>query len=191
MNACKDKRKLISELALGALAPGEAQALQAHLESCVGCREYLGEVSQLSARLRAIAKGSDIEATEAFHQRLMRAVRNAGAKSKWEAIAGKLRVGPISWRWASGLGGMAVVVTFVLLLFSRPSEVQRASVPGPPQTNQKLDGELSPSVANYRIAANRSLEQLDELLTQQANKRGTSRETYKASVLAANSLLLD
>ena len=192
MNACKDRQRLILEFALGTLPPAEAQALQAHLESCAGCREYLAEVSRLGARLRGSAQRSDIEATEAFHQRVMRAVRNAEARPKWEVIAGVLRVGPMNWRWAaSGLGGLAVLVAVVLLLFLRPSETQHASTPASGRHNQESAKELPPSVANYRIAANRSLEQLDELLTQQANKRGTSRQTFTASVPAANSNLPD
>jgi hypothetical protein len=192
MNACAKKRKLIVELAMEALEPREARALRAHLESCAGCREYLAEISKLSARLKVAESGSDVEAPEAFHQRVMRVIREEEARSWWGVMATTLRGGRLSWRVAvPGVGGLAVAMVLLLILVLRPSSPPTASAPSPALVSQELEDELPPSVANYRVAANRSLDHLDEVLTQQANRRVSTRQVYTASVLALDVKLAD
>ena len=192
MNVCAKKQKLIVELAMEALEPGQARELRAHIENCTGCREYLAEISSLNARLRVVATGTDIEASEAFHQRVMRTVREEEAQPWWGAMASSLRAAQLSWRVAvPALGGVAVVIAALLLLAPRPGAPPPAPVPSQARLSPRLEGELPPSVANYRIAANRSLDQLDELLTQQANRRESARPIYTASVLAMDAKLRD
>ena len=190
MNACKAKRKLIMELALEALGPAEERALRAHLESCSGCRDYLSELLSLSARLRLGQTPSDIDATEAFHENVMRAVRGVrnAERGVQNADYGVSRW-PFSWRVAAPVVGGLVAVLVMVLLLLRPVPPPQAPVPSQGQASWSLEATLPPSVANYRIAANRSLDQLDELLTRQAKRRRAEAPVFTASVLAANGKL--
>lgn len=182
MKTCGKKRKLIVELALGALEPDEAHALETHIESCAECRDYLAEVSGLSAKLRAARNETGIETSEAFHQRVMRAIRKEEELSWWATMTNALRAARPGWRAAmAGLGGLALVVAALLWLAPRPTVPPPGPAASLARLSSVLEEELPPSVANYRIAANRSLEQLDELLTQQANRRVSAKPVYTAS----------
>jgi anti-sigma factor RsiW len=182
MKVCTKKRKRIVELALDALESGPAQELQKHLESCAGCREYLAELSRLNNRLHVAGEGDSSEASDAFHERVMRALRDETAPSGYAAVVAWLQEARLVWRVAvAGLGGLAVAIAAWLVLAGHPGAPSTASAPAPTPVSHELGAELPPSVANYRIAANRSLEQLDDLLTQQANRHESTRLIYTAS----------
>lgn len=192
MKACMHKRKLIVGLAFDALEADQARELRRHIESCTECRDYLAEISRLNSQLRVAEGEPGIEATEAFHQRVMRAVRAEETRSWWSAIAtypGGMR---FSWRvGVPGLGALAVALVMWLTLAPHPNGRLEVSMPSPAPSSPEPDAVLPPSVANYRVAANRSLEQLDELLNQQANRRVSTRQVYTASVAALDTRLPD
>jgi len=192
MKVCTDKRKLIVELALEALEPGQALALRKHVESCAGCREYLAEISRLKTRLHVAAEENAVEASAAFHDRVLQALRGETAPSGWAAVVVWLQETRLSWRvaWA-GLGGLAVAIAALLLLVEHPGGPSTASAPAATPVSPALGAELPPSVANYRNVADRSLDQLDELLTQQANRRVSARPIYRVSMLTEDARLAD
>ncbi len=86
MKPCSRNRKLIAWLALDALEAEQARNLRAHLETCEACRCYLEEVSAVRARLAAAEPRMDIQASEAFHQKVLRRLRAEESEPVWEAV---------------------------------------------------------------------------------------------------------
>jgi Putative zinc-finger len=185
MNPCARNRKLIAWLALDALAAREASDLRAHLATCAGCRQYLEEMSHVTATLAAAETTPQIHASEAFHRRVTDALRAEESRPAWEALVKLLQGTLLNWRVALPVAGALAVVIMVLSVPSRhpgaplpaPAPVQVASAPN-------LKSELAPTIANYQIVANRSLEELDDLLTRQSNRSQPRMPIYTASAIA-------
>ena len=167
MKPCAKDRKRIAWLALGALDAQQARALRAHIETCEGCRRYLEETSEVTRALKEAQARADIGASESFHRAVARAIRAEESRSVWEAVTAPFRGARLRWRAAlPALGAMAVAIAALGLLVSRfgtgnvpspaPSSVRAVSAPG-------LNSELPPTLANYQLVANHSLEDLDEL----------------------------
>src|SRR5947207_3061910 len=75
MKACSRNRKRIAWLALRALDSDQEPELQAHLESCAGCRRYLEELTPVINKLRAERPNSAFEPSGTFHQKLVARLR--------------------------------------------------------------------------------------------------------------------
>lgn len=87
MSCCKEYAQSISEYLDGALNEKEQQRLLAHIESCEGCRAYLGE---LAAMQDALAKLPEVELPEGFHKGVMEKVRTKKRAKKaalWKRYA--------------------------------------------------------------------------------------------------------
>ena len=184
MKPCPNNRKLIAWLAVDALDARQESALRAHLETCEGCRHYLNELSLVTDKLSAVEISSDLQASESFHQKVVGRLRAEASLSIWETVMAQLRA--TSWRVALPVLGAAAVVALALFVWRPPvpplPDVETASVP-PVKTN------LDPTISNYQMVANRSLEKLDELLTQQGSRNPSPTLIYTASTLArANAL---
>jgi anti-sigma factor (TIGR02949 family) len=50
--ACNQVVELVTDYLEGAMAPAEARALEAHLATCPGCTEYLGQMRSIAGSLR-------------------------------------------------------------------------------------------------------------------------------------------
>ena len=87
MKPCAQNRKLIAWLASNALEAQQARQLQAHLETCEGCRRYLAEISNVTERLAATESNPDIQASEVFHRKLAGRLRAAKPDSVGEILA--------------------------------------------------------------------------------------------------------
>jgi len=185
MKPCFSKRKLIAWLALGELDARRAQDLQAHIETCAGCRRYLEEISAIGAKLAAAETKPEIEPSAAFHQRLRGRLSAEQPGGLWNTPAAWLAGMRLHWRVALPVMGTAALVMLALALFPRhpganPSlqASHPASVPlAPPR-------DLRPTVANYQQVAGRSLNELDDLLTMQARRKVSRTPIYTASMLA-------
>jgi hypothetical protein len=195
MKPCSRNRKLITWLALNALEAGQARELRAHLESCEGCRHYLAEMSSVAGRLAEAGTESGLETTEAFHQKVVAAVR---AASKTDGTASRA---PVGWRGCSRLaweglrtssrlrlelGGAAVVLVMLaaLVLFVwRPGRTPQVPSHDQPGGARLLMTDLAPTLANYQMVANHSLETLDDLLTQQGLRNLAPARTCTAGAL--------
>ena len=183
MKPCSTNRKRIAWLAVNALDFPEATDLRAHLEMCEGCRRYLEEISNVSERLLAAEAAPDIQATESFHQQVVRRLKPAEAGSFLETAGARLRA-MLNWRVVLPVIGVAAVVIAAWSMFAprqrvarpAPAQVQAAIAPKPEQ-------ELPPTISNYQMVANRSLEELDELLTRQGNRNPPPIPLYTASTL--------
>jgi hypothetical protein len=185
MKPCFSKRKLIAWLALGELDARRAQALRAHVETCKGCRSYFEEMSAVARRLAAAEDPPEIEASASFHRRLVGRLRAEGSATAWESVASWLSASRLNWRVAVPVLGAAALVIALLFLFPRqPGELRSVQGPRPVVAPPAARDDLSPTVANYQRAATRSLEELDDLLTRQANRNPSPTPIYTASIFA-------
>jgi hypothetical protein len=179
MKPCSKYRKHIAWLALGAPDSGEERELRAHLPTCTGCRNYLEEMSGITQKLNGSRVNADIYASENFHQKLARRVKAKEARFRWAMPEPK-------WKMALPVIGAAAAVVTALLLAVRPPA---GSSPSPSRITSvtampPAKGELPPTISNYRMVANRSLERLDELLRSEGNRNPPPAPVYTASSLS-------
>jgi hypothetical protein len=91
----------------------------------------------------------------------------------------------LNWRVALPVVGATAVAVAALLLFlehPRISSAPQPSVGAAAALKAKRD--FDPTLYNYQMVANRSLDQLDDLLTRQGNRNLSPNSTYTASGLA-------
>ena len=183
MKPCSKNRKLLAWLALDELDARRAGELRAHIQTCDGCRRYLEEISTVTERLAAAEVRPNIQASESFHQRL--AGRLEQPASLWECLIAQFAATRLNWRVALPTLGIAALVIATLSILVRQPAV---SPPAPIGVQAVLPpapkGDLSPTIANYQQVANRSLDELDDLLTRQANRNPPPAPIYTASMFA-------
>ena len=196
---------------IGALDDQRARDLRVHIETCEGCRGYLSQLAAVTEKLAAIEVGSEIEASESFHQKLAGRLRAEESMSFWESATAHFRaVFPgrrVAWT-ATAASAVAVAALFISLAhhgvfksaeysdqrdendpslahrrFSGPAQSAAKVAPGPDA--DRIQGDLAPTIANYQMVANRSLEQFDDLLTRQGNRNPPSLPVYTASTFVA------
>jgi hypothetical protein len=188
MKPCAKNRKRIAWLALDVLDARQARDLRAHIETCEGCRQYFEEARRLNRALENARPVTDLEATDSFHRAVTRAIKAERRLPLREAVAELFRAASGRWRWAlPTLGAVAVALGLFSILLSRPrtaplptpapSAFQAASAPD-------LKKDPPPTLANYELAASRSLDDLDALLTREANRPQTRFTNYTASMFA-------
>jgi hypothetical protein len=171
----------------------QTRPLQAHLESCEHCRRYLTEISRVTEKLSSSIVTLDIEASNPFHERIVRSLSNELGQSL--AVQ---RVTIKSWfigclggfrKTALALGVSLGVVTalFVMTLSQRHPIAPKSS----PQSLFQLSSSRqttsapSPTLSNYRKAVNASPEKLDELLALQSRGHSPALPILTASTLSA------
>jgi len=185
MKPCSNHRKLIAWLAVGALDDPQTRSLRAHLETCEGCRRYLAEISNVAQKLSAAATPPDIQAAESFHQRVLSALRAEETGSAWETLLARFRATLLTGRVVlPAVGATALAIVALSLVARRPG----VPVPAPAGARAVLTpnakSNLDPTISNYQTVANRSLEQLDELLLRQGNRNPSPTPLYTASSLS-------
>jgi anti-sigma factor RsiW len=186
MKPCSYNRKLLVWLALGELDARREAELRSHLQTCAACSHYLQEISRANEMLIGAQHTPDNEASAAFHRRLVARLRTEPRESLWNVLAARLLAGSRSWRLALPLAGAAVMVIATLVLLSRSPGVPWSAASRTQAVVQPAPkSDLPPTIANYQLVANRSLDELDELLTRQGNRRLEPTESYTASTYAA------
>ncbi len=182
MKPCSKNRKLIAWLALDALDARQARDLRAHLETCDACRRYFEEISNVAGKLIAAEIRPDAQASESFHRRLVGRLRTEEPGSLWETLVSFLRAGSLNWRMALPVIGATAALVVALALYERHPGDSSHPTPGVPAvTAMDLKRDLPPTIANYEMVANQSLEKLDELLTRQGNRNPPPTRIYTAS----------
>ncbi len=209
MKPCSNNRQLISWLALDALEPGPARELRSHLEACPACREYFDQLTQVAQKLSAAKAPTDLEPASGFHRRVVAALRTeqSSRQSFGVQLQAWFRLRPALSAASATLACLALVV----VLFSQRKVNQLVSTPASRngQTAMLLSNhssaatapgtvssqsppthtEAAPTLACYQAIANDSLDNLDELLTRQANRRLVAAPAYTAAVLRQPQLL--
>jgi anti-sigma factor RsiW len=185
MKPCSNNRKLIAWLAVDALDDRQTRSLRAHLETCEGCRRYLAEISNVAEKLSVAATPPDIQAAASFHQRVLGALRAEETGSASDKLVARLRATLLPWRVIlPAVGATALAIVALSLVARRPV----LPVPAPAVARAVLTpnakSNLDPTISNYHTVANRSLEQLDELLLRQGNRNPSPTPLYTASALS-------
>ncbi len=164
MKACAQNREALTLLAVGALETPETRALRAHVASCAGCHGYLREMERIAETLRAAkAPQQEMEPYPFLHRRVRHTL-----------LMDRQRPG-VSWRVAiPALAAMALIalvlprIRTVVPLALRPVVTER---------------EFDPTILNYQVAADQSLDNLDALLTEQGNRALPRMPIYRAGNL--------
>ena len=184
MKPCAQNRKLIVWLTLNALDARQTRQLQAHLETCEGCRRYLAEISNVTERLAAAEANPDVQASESFHRKVTARLRTAKPDSFGDILAAYLT--RLNWRVALPAIAALLVVGLAFAFMRQPPAVSSSPTPAATQTAavSEADSDLAPTIANYQRVANQSLDKLDALLTRQGNRPLPAMPIYTASSLS-------
>ena len=183
MKPCSENRKRIAWMAAGALEPSEAEQIRRHMETCDGCRTYGNEISRLTALL-SVEPESTIHAAEAFHQRVMTALRDESKSSFWHSVAAQVRESVTNWRVALPLAGtVALAITALVLSSGRDDRIPSRREIQTSSSHPAVADLDPPTLSHYQTVANRSLEKFDDLLSAQANKNPSAGPIFSASPL--------
>ena len=185
MKPCSRNRKPLAWLALGELDARAAGELRAHIETCDGCRRYLAGLSTVTERLTAAEVTPDVQASEAFHRRVVTRLRAEQAGSVWQTLVAPFISACLNWRVAlPGVGAAALVIAMLSI------HTRQSSAPAPVATVVQavtppdITSDLPPTIANYQRIASRSLDDFDELLTKQSKRNPAPTPIYIASLFA-------
>jgi anti-sigma factor RsiW len=182
MKPCAQNQKLIVWLTLNALDARQTRQLQAHLETCEGCRRYLAEISSVTERL-AEQENLDIQASESFHRKVAGRLRTIKSDSIGEILAAYIRGTLLNWRVAiPTIAALVLVCVTVAILRQQPPEIVSSPRPSIRTVSvSSADSDPAPTIANYQRVANQSLAKLDALLTRQGNRPLPPMPIYTAS----------
>jgi len=176
MNPCSRYKKQIALLAAKSLSGKEAMQVREHLHQCGRCQEYWNDVSRLCGdHFDLAATLPTVEMDGRFHQRFVdRITANERArKSPPPVVTLFLEAITLSrWKVVFASSTLVAMVGLLTFLVSRPKVespvVHSASPPVLPVVAKKAT--LPPTLMAYRLAASRSLEDLDALLAKDAER---------------------
>jgi len=109
MKYCEEYAALLDLFADGELPPGEMERVQAHLETCPGCRAYVDDALTIRAGFPGV---EDTAVPEGFAGGVMERVREDGRK---DAKIVELRRRSVR-RWAGSLAALAACCVLVIFL---------------------------------------------------------------------------
>jgi hypothetical protein len=189
MKPCRKNRKQIVWLAMDALDAAKAAELRAHFQRCEGCRLYFAEIAHLKQTLAVTGCAPEIEASESLHRRIMSAFRANQTRTAREPKFPGLWGLHTTWRTAVP----AVCAVGIALVILAAAVWRHNNYPlAPTQTylirTPKVNTDILPTIANYRAVANQSLDELDELIAQQAKKPVPAPPRFTATTLALSNL---
>jgi len=181
MKPCRKNRNRIAGLVLGELDSSQAHELEVHLATCPGCRTYQEELQRVAQGLSETGTTLKIAPSPDFHHRLARSVTARKPARPWEIVRGNLCAGLWNHRLVGAGAGALAVLAAGLFLLLRP----HAPSPTPPSATQEprtrpWDRSVPPILAVYQRAAERSLDDLDALLTLQATQPHVRQPVFTA-----------
>lgn len=136
--------------------------------------------------LATAAPDSDLEASERFHRRVAEKLRTAESKSILDVLVPRLRGSMLTWRVAlPALAMLVIALAVVVLSRQRPALSPPAPLAERAAIESDSGADLAPTLANYQMVANQSLEKLSELLTRQGNKSLPPAPVYTVSGVEA------
>lgn len=181
MKPCRRFCKPIALHAAGALAAGEAPALRQHLAQCQPCREYFNSMQSVCRDHRQAALA--LSGADPLPEPLLRRVSERLEPSPKPRPS--LRLLPLP-RLAWSLAALAAAA-FVWRQVAPPRDSDLQSTPRPPIAASAPNATASHMA--YRLALNRSFEQLDLVLSKTAEPSAAPpvRSLYQSRLELAGS----
>jgi hypothetical protein len=137
-------------------------------------------MSAISDTLQTAATEPDLEASPAFHSSVLQRLRSREQASVWswfEQLTG-------TEKWGLAAACLAAVLILLSAVFLRTSPAPTRNIANN-NVARHAEPELAPTLSNYQIVANRSLEEFDGLLTRQANRALPRAPLYTPSTGSA------
>ena len=110
MKACREWKDRLPDLALGALQPPDARAVEAHLAGCAACAaalsELRGRAEEIDAAVHQLVQG--VQPSLGFRARVLASLETHSASGAWRP-----------WRFA--MLGLVSALVVVVAVFLRPS----------------------------------------------------------------------
>jgi len=176
MSPCSRYKKQIALLAAKSLSGNEARHVREHLHQCGRCQEYWNDVSRLCGdHFDLAATLPTIEMDGRFHQRLVdRITANERVRKSPPSVVTTLLEAITLSRWKVVFASSTVVAMVGLLVFlvSRPKVESPVVHSGLPPVSPVVAEKATPppTLMAYRLAASKSLEDLDALLAKDAER---------------------
>jgi len=182
MNVCENNKMALSLLATGDLRGEEAAHLRAHVDSCPGCRGYLGQLTSVAGDLAgAAAAKSEIEVPVNFHRDLTRRIAAEKPRSLWAEVFAFPGLRALNWRYLAPTIGVAVAAIALLLWIPGLNRANTKSSIGPVVA---AVADQSPTLGTYHDLANNSWDALDRELTREAAAAPSGPPVLAVSSLA-------
>jgi hypothetical protein len=183
----------------------EIRDLAEHLKTCESCRHYYNEILNLTETLTSKLLPSNLRASENFHQRVVEAVGGTapaqvqspkvGSPSARRALGNLSSILHAYFGFLSAgfgfpilRGALPVIGAIGVIIIALSTFTRHPAIPLPTATSASTTSglsaraDLTPTVANYQAVANRSLDRLDDLLTEQGKRHSGSTTIYTASL---------
>lgn len=182
MKPCAQNRESLALLACRAPAPGEATELRDHLQGCAGCREYFGQMSAVCESHTAVARElPDVPVSLRLRSRISAAVSAGESRQRNESFL----AGFTGWGRLAGVAALVVLLLGGFVLVRRSAApVNVVEVPVPPPAGKANVQSERMSLNAYRLALNRSPEDLEQLLTHEAARPASNPMATLRSSLA-------
>ena len=180
MKPCADRKEAIAMLAAGALAAPEAAALRGHLQECAGCNAYASQLNAVCDRLGGpIAGTTAVQPPPGFHARLKHRIQSERPTAAPASILETLSALFTLPRIVSATAILALAVGLAFWMRPDTGSVHQATiqpVPAPISEGNRKVAEPSggATLMAYQAAFNRSYEDFDALVTQNAARTSTA-----------------
>ena len=179
MKPCPDKKEAIALLAMNALGPSETAALRGHLQQCPACDAYATRLATTCAQLgEPVASSAATELPPGFHARLKHRIQSEHQAPSLASTFEALRDLFTPARVVSTAAALVLVVG--LAFWGRtgkqspaPPVAQVGEPVGNPRSFTGADLPAASTLMAYQAAFNRSFEDFDALITQNAARTST------------------
>lgn len=180
MKPCPSHHKSIALLACESLGADEAGPLRQHLQTCPGCREYFEQLTAVAAEhVGAARQLPEMELSPRLRGRIAGALRTDAGRSP----ANWLLDGIAKRGWLAGAAGVVALVLFLVASgrlhhqppASPPVALHPVAPAAPAAHSDPSAGAFK--LMTYRQVLNRSPEELDQLLTREAERTSSKAST--------------
>ena len=185
MKPCVKNKQAITLLAVNALGAEAADELRQHLGTCPGCHRYWEEISKTcQEHLTAAELMPEAPASPTFHQRLVERITQSEAQPQYASVGELLRNWLATRQVILATAAAALVLLLTVLVPRHDRSIPYSEPPAPNNLSAyPAKPDPQPTLSNYRMAANVSLDALDDLLTRQAAHRSTPTEVLTVSTI--------